>query len=139
MEWLRCKACGCQAVFSVEVVVAMDDGSLLQDGEVGPDALEEYAALDESESRLYTCHVCGDNWLSIKETADSESCQITFIHQMGIAPMLRRVAHMQTPIVLKESTVDSWEYFLDDHPIDEEVWLDQLRERREALRSACVN
>jgi len=103
----------------------MEDGSM-------PDG-------DEQDSRFFTCHVCGDNWLSVREDAEDATCHITFIHQMGMAPVLKRVAHMATHIVLNESTVESWEYFLDDEQVEEEVWLAKLSGRRKVLKSVCSN
>lgn len=95
--------------------------------------------LEDPESRFYTCHICGDNWLSIKEMAASGDCQIVFIHQMGMAPVLKRVAHMATSVVLNDSTVDRWEYYVDDDLVDEEPWHDKLRRRRKVLRSVSTN
>ncbi len=70
-------------------------------------------------SRFYTCHVCGDNWLSIRREDETGDCQLLFIHQMGVQPTLKRVARMQTSIVLNERTVEQWEYYLDEQEIDE--------------------
>ena len=102
---------------------------------------EELAALlgGEPESRFYTCHVCGDNWLSVKETETAGSCKITFVHQMGMAPVLKRIAHMQTEVVLSKDAVDTWSYFVDDQEIDQEVWFDKLAQRRKILKSICSN
>ncbi len=93
---------------------------------------------NEQESRFFTCHVCGDNWLSVKETSQGE-CQITFIHQMGIEPTLRRVAHMQTPILVSEATVDQWDYYFGEDEIEEEEWHEKLSSRRQILKSVCSN
>lgn len=93
----------------------------------------------EPESRFYTCHVCGDNWLSVKDVGDEGECIITFVHQMGTAPVLKRIAHMETPVLLKEHTVQSWTYFVDDQEITQEVWFDKLADRRRILRSICSN
>ncbi|NND72901.1 MAG: hypothetical protein HKN43_15090, partial [Rhodothermales bacterium] len=71
-----------------------------------------------------------------EETGD---CKITFIHQMGVAPTLKRIAHMQTRIVLKENAVSHWEYFIDDQIIDEDIWKEALKDRRDILRSICSN
>ena len=38
----------------------------------------------EHEARFFTCHVCGDNWLSVKQTDFGGDCRITFVHQMGM-------------------------------------------------------
>ena len=46
---------------------------------------------------------------------------------------------MQTPVVLKDKTVDYWEYFLDDEPIGERDWLDKLKRRRQILKSISTN
>ena len=58
---------------------------------------------------------------------------------MGVAPTLKRIAHMQTRLVLKDNAVHEWEYFIDDQAIDEEVWKDTLKDRRDILRSICSN
>ena len=128
MERLQCKTCGAFSMIPMEVAIDSEE-------------FEEQADLlsHEPESRFYTCHVCGDNWLSVKETEDSGECKITFVHQMGMAPVLKRIAHMQTEIVLKDATVDSWSYFLDDQEIDQEVWFDKLAGRRRVLKSICTN
>ncbi len=94
---------------------------------------------EEQESRFFSCHVCGDNWLSLKETHNEGGCTITFVHQMGMAPTLKRIAHMQTPVVIKESTVDAWRYYVGEDEIDKSSWQEELDERRNALRSMCMN
>jgi hypothetical protein len=91
------------------------------------------------ESRFYTCHVCGDNWLSIRREDREGDCQLLFIHQMGVQPVLKRVAHMRTHIVLNEQTVDHWEYYADEEEIGEGDWLDRLRDRRDVLKAICCN
>ncbi|MFQ5571892.1 MAG: hypothetical protein ACE5G0_19610 [Rhodothermales bacterium] len=109
--------------------------------EVATEEPDEISTLlgQEPESRFYTCHVCGDNWLSVKETEDTGHCKITFVHQMGMAPVLKRIAHMDTEVILNDSTVASWTYFLDDQEIDQEVWFDKLSKRRKILKSICSN
>ena len=93
---------------------------------------------NDRETRFYTCHVCGDNWLSVKETVEND-CTITFVHQMGMQPELKRIAHMDTPIVLSDSTIDHWEYFVDDEEIGSELWYEKLTKRRKVLKSICSN
>ena len=111
-------------------------------------ALEEEVAVEEDgptlvgtgqESRFYTCHVCGDNWLSVKEVGTEGSCKITFVHQMGMAPVLKRVAHMQANVLLSESAVGLWEYYVDDVEIEETTWHAKLSSRRRVLKSICSN
>lgn len=94
---------------------------------------------EEQESRFYRCPVCGDNWLSVKETDLEGVCRITFVHQMETEPRLRRVAHMQTPVLVKPDTIDYWEYFVGEEPVSEDVWQETLDDRREILRSTCMN
>lgn len=125
MEKLQCKACGSYSMVPMEVRVEDEEESQALLG-------------NDRESRFYTCHVCGDNWLSVKET-DEEDCKITFVHQMGMQPELKRVAHMDTPIVLSENTIDHWEYFVDDEQIDGELWHEKLTNRRKVLKSICSN
>ncbi|HET6568798.1 MAG TPA: hypothetical protein VFG50_12600 [Rhodothermales bacterium] len=122
MERLKCKACGCYSMMPMEVAVE-EDGDVLG---------------NDQESRFFTCHVCGDNWLSVKETAEGE-CQITFIHQMGMEPVLKRVAHMQTPVLLSDNTVEDWDYFLGEDEVLEEEWHEKLTDRRQILKSVCSN
>jgi hypothetical protein len=126
MERLQCKACGCYSMVPMEVAV---------DGEE-----EEQEILgDEHESRFYSCHVCGDNWLSVKENRGETECRVTFIHQMGMQPTLKRVANMETSVLLKEETVDEWTYFLDDEQVAEHRWRTKLDNRRRILKSICTN
>lgn len=100
----------------------------------------EPAFLDgEQESRFFTCHVCGDNWLSVRETDLEGDCRVTFIHQMGMSPVLKRIAHMQTPVLVKSDTVEDWEYFMGEDTVTEEDWHDRLNSRRSTLRSICMN
>ncbi len=93
----------------------------------------------DQESRFYTCHVCGDNWLSVKEVGEDGDCRITFVHQMGMAPVLKRIAHMQNQILLPENSVGLWEYYIDDMEIAEESWHAKLNSRRRVLKSICAN
>lgn len=125
MERIQCKACGSSSMMPMEVYMDEEE----QDALLG----------DDRESRFFTCPVCGDNWLSVKETDDEGQCTVTFVHQMGMEPVLKRIAMMQTPIIINESTVDEWTYFLDDQQIDEDIWFDKLTERRSVLKSICTN
>ncbi len=127
MEKLQCKACGSYSMVPMDVVVEQDDTP------------EEPKLLgDDQESRFYTCHVCGDNWLSVKETR-RQNCKITFVHQMGMSPELKRIAHMDTPVISNDDTVDRWEYYIDDEQIDSDAWHEKLVSRRKVLRSICSN
>lgn len=94
---------------------------------------------DDQETRFFNCHVCGDNWLSIKEVKQDGQCDITFIHQMGATPTLKRIAHMQTHVVLNDKTVADWEYYVDDRLVEEGDWRNQLDKRRKILKSICSN
>lgn len=93
---------------------------------------------DEQESRFYTCHVCGDNWLSVKETS-RDDCKITFVHQMGMSPELKRIAHVDAPVVANDEVVDDWEYYVDDEEIAPDAWHEKLVSRRKVLKSICSN
>ena len=124
MDRLQCKACGSFSMLPMELE---------------PDAADEIDVLrDEHEARFFTCHVCGDNWLSVRRV-EAGDCQITFVHQMGLQPLLKRTAHMTTPVVLTEGTVERWDYFLGDDEVGEHDWRDTLDERRRVLRSICSN
>ncbi len=94
---------------------------------------------DQEESRFYSCHVCGDNWLSIRKTLDEGDCRVTFIHQMGVQPVLRRVAHMEAEVVSNEEAVRHWEYYLDETEVEEGEWLGRLADRRKVLKAICTN
>ena len=107
--------------------------------EVAVEGEESSMPEGDQESRFFTCHVCGDNWLSVKQTDDDGQCQITFIHQMGMEPVLKRIAHMQTPAVVNEATVDEWDYFLGEDEVEEGDWHEELGTRRQTLKSVCSN
>lgn len=107
--------------------------------EVSVEGDEQTILGGEQESRFYTCHVCGDNWLSVKETSRKGDCQLTFIHQMGMEPVLKRIAHLQTHIVVADNTVERWEYFIDDDEIEASTWHEKLTTRRTVLKSICCN
>lgn len=92
----------------------------------------------EQESRFYSCQVCGDNWLSVKEKSAGE-CTITYVHQMGTSPVLKRVAHMTNAIVIDDENVEEWEYYVGDEPVQEDEWHDTLSDRRDVLKSVCMN
>lgn len=125
MEKLRCKTCGSESLAPMQVMLEEEDQRASLLGE-------------EQESQFYTCHVCGDNWLSVKE-ARGEDCTVTFIHQMGMSPVLRRVAHMQTPVLVNPDTVEEWEYYFDEEAVSEDDWRSKLQSRRDTLRSICMN
>jgi hypothetical protein len=107
---------------------------VFEDDEDKPDVLG-----DEQESRFYSCQVCGDNWLSVKETSADGECTITFVHQMGTSPVLKRVAHMTNQVIVDDDNVDQWEYYKGDEPVEEDEWQETLSDRRETLKSTCVN
>ena len=127
MDKLRCNTCGAHSMIPMEVAIEEDpnDTSVLFG--------------HEPESRFYTCHVCGDNWLSVKEKEGVGHCKITFVHQMGMSPVLKRIAHTHSRVVFSEEPDEDWTYFLDDQEIDQEVWLDKLSKRRRVLRAICTN
>jgi hypothetical protein len=129
MDRLQCKACGAYSLLPMDLEPE-DAESLDLEAEVG---LEE-----DHEARFFTCHVCGDNWLTVRRV-ESGDCRITFVHQMGLQPVLKRIATMATPVLLNEDTVDSWEYFLGDASVPEKAWRSTLDERRRVLRSICSN
>jgi hypothetical protein len=107
--------------------------------EIDEEADEDRLLLgDEQESRFFTCHVCGDNWLSVKQVERGD-CQITFVHQMGMQPLLKRVANVQTPVVLNEGTIGAWSFYLGDDEIGEREWRRLLDKRRHVLRAICTN
>jgi hypothetical protein len=107
----------------------------------GEDDAEDFGddAEEGQESRFYSCHVCGDNWLSVKEPSDLGDCRVTFVHQMGMHPTLRRVAHLPTAEPVNEPAVDKWSYFLGDDEVDQSRWHKKLNNRRRILKSICSN
>ncbi len=106
------------------------------DNEEDIEAVEEMNA----DSRFFTCQVCGDNWLSVRESAEEAgSSRVTFVHQMGMTPTLKRVAYTENHTILNEETVDKWEYFVDEDETDEQSWQDRLDNRRRVLKSVCTN
>lgn len=126
MEKLTCKTCGCESLQPMQVVFEEEEEDRNLLGE-------------EQESRFYSCQVCGDNWLTVKEKAPDGECTITFVHQMGTSPVLKRVAHMNNAIVVSDETVDEWEYYKGDEPIAETEWQETLSDRREMLKASCMN
>ncbi len=122
MERLKCKACKCYSMVPMEVSLEAEE---IED----PNA----------DSKFYTCHVCGDNWLSVREDEDTGESRVTFVHQMGMSPVLKRVAHLQKHVVLKETTVEKWDYYFDDEEIEEKQWQEKLNNRRKILKSICTN
>ena len=124
MDRLQCKACGSFSMLPMDLEADETD--------------ELDFMTDEHEARFFTCHVCGDNWLSVRRVEGGD-CRITFVHQMGLQPLLKRTATMTTSIVLNEDTVDRWDYFLGDSEVGEGRWRDTLDERRRGLRSICTN
>lgn len=126
MERLKCKACGCYSMVPME----LDNDE--------PDE-EEMILGGDQESRFFTCHVCGDNWLSVRITESDGDTRITFVHQMGMQPTLKRIAQVSTPVVINDATVERWDYFLGDDAVEEEEWREVLDRRRFVLRSICTN
>lgn len=126
MERLICKACGTQSMVPMEVIVESDDD------------LQRLLGNDQ-ESQFYSCHVCGDNWLSVKETESGGGFKITFVHQMGMAPTLKRIAYMHASLDEQELQGEDWEYFLDDQQVEEVSWRTKLINRRKILKSICSN
>lgn len=102
------------------------------------DDLKQLLGTDQ-ESQFYSCHVCGDNWLSVKETESTGGFKITFVHQMGMSPTLKRVAYMDPVLSAGELGADDWEYFLDDQQVEEHSWRQKLVNRRKILKSICSN
>ncbi|NNF58197.1 MAG: hypothetical protein HKN04_08135 [Rhodothermaceae bacterium] len=123
MDRLQCKACGSFSMLPMELQ---------------PEDSEEMGLLEEQEARFFTCHVCGDNWLTVRQQEPGD-CRITFVHQMGLQPTLKRVAIMSTPVVLSEDTVDHWDYYYGDDEVEEDEWRDHLDNRRRILKSICSN
>jgi hypothetical protein len=58
---------------------------------------------------------------------------------MGTSPVLKRVAHMNNSVVISDDSVDEWEYFKGDEPVDESEWESVLSDRRDTLKATCMN
>lgn len=123
MDRTQCKACGSYSMLPMEL---------------DPEDNHELDLPEDHEASFFTCHVCGDNWLTVRRM-ESGDCKITFVHQMGLEPLLKRTALVAAPVLINESTVDSWEYFVGEKPVPEFAWHDELGERRRVLRSICTN
>ncbi len=125
MEFLKCKACGTEAVVPVELP---PDANFLS--EMGDNA---------DEVHFYSCQVCGDNWLSLKRTAMGGACELEFVHQMGMKPVLRRAAQLSNTVVMSEASVDHWAYFYGDAEVEEDDWRGRLDKRRSVLKATSLN
>lgn len=123
MDHVPCNACGADGMTPIDL---------------DRQSAERLGLPDSEDARLYTCQVCGDNWLSVRRVED-EGCRITFIHQMGSEPLLKRVAYMSTPALINEQTVERWNYFLGEDEVPEAEWRTRLGRRRRILRSICLN
>lgn len=153
MEFLKCKACGSFGMVPMDVTLfegGSEDGDSLEvrgrfSSELSDPPLDEEDRSESSESeeseesRFYSCHVCGDNWLSIRKLDPAGDAKITFIHQMGVQPILRRVAHVTPEIAPAEEAVQHWEYYLDEVEVEEGEWLGRLADRRKVLKAICTN
>lgn len=126
MDLLLCQVCNTAGIVPVAVEAARLDRQVLLLG-------------GEHESRFFTCHVCGDNWLVVRITLAGGGTRITFIHQMGIEPTLRRCTNLTSPTQLMQVDALAWDYFLGDDVVPEGEWLAVLRQRRLVLRSTCSN
>ena len=126
-EKLTCKTCGCESLRPMQVMFEDEQEEI------------EHLLGGEQESRFYSCQVCGDNWLSVKEKTADGRCTLTFVHQMGTSPVLKRVAHMDNPVIVSDEHVDEWEYYKGDEPIAEDEWQSTLDDRRETLKATCMN
>lgn len=99
---------------------------------------------DEAEERdkdslFFSCHVCGDNWLSIRTTSESGRPLLVFVHQMGMNPILKRAGVFRFTYPEDGMVVDDWEYFIGDDSVTEGTWRTELDRRRFLLRSTCMN
>jgi hypothetical protein len=129
MNRIQCRACGVHAMIPLEVIVEGNE-------------VFEFTGGTDQESHFYTCHVCGDNWLSIREDDSEGQSRVMFIHQMGITPILKRIAQIDDGL---EEDLDYsgraafWEYFVGDDEVPRDEWEETLVERRTLLKSICTN
>lgn len=146
MEFLKCKACGSFGMIPMDVTLSEQDSEDGDSVEIRGRITSEFTSgvrpedhAEADESRFYSCHVCGDNWLSIRRLDTQGDCKVTFIHQMGVQPVLRRVAHIDAPLVTNETAIRNWEYYLDETEVEEVEWMDRLADRRKVLKAICTN
>lgn len=144
MEFLKCKACGSYGMVPMDVTLFEESGDEGDSLELRGDLSDEFSDQADGdsegeESRFYSCHVCGDNWLSIRKLGNEGDTRITFIHQMGVQPVLRRVGHVEPRVALGDDSVRNWEYFLDETEVEEGEWLGRLADRRKVLKAICTN
>jgi hypothetical protein len=125
MNRIQCKACGTFSMMPLDVIV--EEG-------------EQFESLlgGEQESRFYSCHVCGDNWLSVRESGDDGEARIMFLHQMGMSPTLKRIALVHEDEDAR-ADVEFWEYYVGDEAVEQDAWEEVLVERRSILKSVCSN
>ena len=137
MEKLLCKACGTHSVDVSTVDEDVLEGAdfLRFDETSDDDPLGDFGG---EEARFYSCPLCGDNWLALRRDRVDGRADVTFVHQMGIQPVLRRTAHLASS-VLTEAAVDGWDYFYGDDAVSEGAWRTRLDARRRVLRSICTN
>lgn len=90
-------------------------------------------------SQFFSCHVCGDNWLSMRTTSKSGKPMLVFVHQMGMDPMLKRAGVLRFLYPEDAMIVDDWEYFIGENAVAEDTWRSELDRRRFVLRSTCMN
>jgi hypothetical protein len=126
MDLLTCQACSSAGIVPVAVEAERLDRHALRLG-------------GDHESRFFTCHVCGDNWLVVRVTVAGGGTRITFIHQMGMEPTLRRCTNLSSPVQVMETGTHMWDYFLGEDAVAEGEWLALLQRRRLLLRSSCSN
>ena len=138
LDKLLCKACGTQSidVSTVDEDVLEGADFLRFDDTTEEDPLGDFAG---EEARFYSCPLCGDNWLALRRDRVDGRADVTFVHQMGIRPVLRRTAHLASSVLLSEAAVDGWDYFYGDDTVSEGAWRTRLDARRRVLRSICTN
>jgi len=124
-EKLTCKTCGCESLRPMQVMLEEEE--------------DHNVVGEEQESRFYSCQVCGDNWLSVKKKTADGDCIITFVHQMGTSPVLKRVAHLDNTVIVSDDHVETWTYYKGDRPVAEDEWHEMLSERRDTLKATCMN
>lgn len=95
---------------------------------------------DARELVVFACRVCGDNWLCVEHEEPGEDARITFVHQLGSRPSLKRVlVGRETSALRRGSEIGEWTYLIDDEPVSRRRWSRKLRARRRLLRAMLNN
>lgn len=117
-KYLKCKCCN---TYAIATVVSEDE-----------------ATVTTTETSLFICTLCKDNWLS-KKIVNEDNTEIHFVHQINIEPKLVRTARMNNSIVLSEHTIEEEEFYVGKNKITYDIFVDILANRRKLLKAMILN